>query len=188
MTPGHADGERLVGIADLEQLLRPLLEHVVHAHDVACRHVDHLPVLFGQPCVRPVRPPRRRADEEDGAAKGAPRVRGVAGFDVLDQQGRGDGGAFRDADEAVKGTFVFDDVVEVFEGHAHAQRVRRVVLDVLDEVSFGVRLLQRGGFVIGGTAVAGFGGTVCVDLGGTIHADLGLVPDVEEGGVPFEEL
>ena len=179
MTSMIANDERLVRIADLEQLLGSFFEHVLCSHDMARRHVDYLPMFFGQPCFRPIRRPRRRADEEDAAAKVAPRLLGLAGLEIVNQQGCGDGGAFRDADDAVERALVFDDVVKVFQRYSHAPGLWRVVYVFREEER--EQLVIYGFFFSCLAPPASFGG------GETILADVGFVPDIEEARVPLEE-
>lgn len=179
MTSVIADDERLGRIADLEQLLGSFFEHVFCSHDMASGHVDYLPVLFGQPCFRTIRRPRRGANEEDGAAKVAPRLLGLTGLDIVNQQGCGDGGAFRDADDAVEGALVFDDVIEVFQRDSYAPGLRRVVHVFREEEL--EQLVIYDPFFSCLAPPASFSG------GGAEFADMGFVPDIEEAGVPLEE-
>ena len=180
VAPGIRDDKRFVRLADLEQLLRALLEHILHPHDMARRHVNHLSMLFRQPGLGPVRPPRRGPDEEDGAAEVARGLLGLAGLQVLDQQGGGDGGALGDADEAVKGALVLDEVVQVFERDAHAPGFGRA-LEVFGEEE-GEQLVVAVLFLARLAPPALFG------TGLAVFADVGFVPDVHKGGVPLEEL
>lgn len=174
MAAGVIDDERLVRVADLEQRLGEDSEHVLHTHDVARGHVDDLAVLFVQDGACAVRGHGGRADVEEAAAEIAPRPAGGAGLEVLDEQGRGDGGAFGHADDAVEGPLVFDDVVQVFQGDADAPGLGGEVQVFVDGREVALRFFH--------VAVSDV-----FQVGDAVFLHVAVVADVEEGGIPLEE-